>query len=140
MEGDLTMTSHEFRLATEIPMVPVPFGSIRQIVIPATTGARNLVILEGIIQPGQGHDFHQHPRQEEVIYVKSGSIEQWVGKQKRILGPGDAVLIPPGTVHASFNAGSSDAALLAIFGPAIGDGFETVEMAEESPWRELRRS
>jgi quercetin dioxygenase-like cupin family protein len=139
VEGDLTMTSHEFRLAAEIPMMPVPFGSIRQIVVPATTGARNLVILEGIVQPGQGHDFHQHPHQEEVIYVKSGSIEQWVGKQKRILAPGDAVHIPPGTVHASFNAGSSDAALLAIFGPAIGDGFETVEMAEESPWRELRR-
>jgi quercetin dioxygenase-like cupin family protein len=133
------MTVTHFRLASEIPWIPIPFGKLRQIVMPADTGARNLIILEGVVRPGEGHDFHQHPRQEEVIYVKSGRIEQWIGQEMRVLEPGDAVVVPPGTVHASFNAGSTEATLLAIFGPAIGEGFETIEMAAESPWKDLRR-
>ena len=58
----------------------------------------------------------------------------------RMLEPGDAVCLAPATVHASFNAGRTEASILAIFGPAIGDGFETIDMAAESPWKDLRRA
>jgi quercetin dioxygenase-like cupin family protein len=134
------MTATHFRLATEIPWFPIPFGKLRQVVMPADTGSRQLVLLEGVIRPGEGHDFHMHPQQEEVIYVVSGQIEQWIGKDKRVLGPGDAVHVPPTTVHGAFNTGTTEARLLAIFGPVIGDGFDTVDMAAESPWKDLRRA
>ena len=91
------------------------------------------------IVPGEGHDFHLHPQQEEVIYVVSGQIEQWIGELKRVLGPGDAVHVPLATVHGAFTTGDTEAMLLAIFGPVVGYGFETVEMAAESPWKDLRR-
>lgn len=30
--------------------------------------------------PGKGHNFHQHPGQEEVIHIIDGSLEQWLDK------------------------------------------------------------
>jgi quercetin dioxygenase-like cupin family protein len=94
--------------------------------------------VEGVLFPGKGHNFHRHPQQEEVIFVISGSVEQWVDKRKELLGPGDAAFIARDVVHASFNVGDSEAKILAIFGPSVGDGFETVDMSSETPWKELR--
>ena len=45
---------------------------------PATTGAKDLVVIEVTLEPGCGHNFHKHPGQEEVIYVVAGAVEQWV--------------------------------------------------------------
>ena len=57
----------------------------------------------------------------------------------RILGPGDSVFIGADVVHASFNVGESDAKLLAILGPCVGDqGYELVDVASEAPWKDLR--
>ena len=113
-------------------------SAIRWICHPASTGAKQLTVVGATLAPGQGHGFHQHPDQEEVIYVLSGKVEQWVDRERRILGPGDACFIPAGMVHASFHAGDGDARLLAIFGPSVGSGFDTIEMSGEAPWSTLR--
>jgi quercetin dioxygenase-like cupin family protein len=89
--------------------------------------------------PGKGHAFHKHPDQEEVIYVVAGRVEQWVDTEKRLLGPGDSVFLPPGMVHASFNVGETDVHIVAILGPCVGEsGYEVVEVAGEAPWSGLR--
>jgi quercetin dioxygenase-like cupin family protein len=97
-----------------------------------------LAIVEGSLIPGKGHNFHKHPHQEEVLFVVSGRIEQWIDREKRVLGPGDSAFLPPGVVHASFNVGTDEAKVIAIFGPCIGDGFEMTDMAGEVPWKNLR--
>jgi quercetin dioxygenase-like cupin family protein len=127
-----------FVVASETRPDSVYFGSISFLSHPASTGARHVTAMEATVTPGQGHDFHKHPDQEEVIYVAAGTLEQWIGREKRILAAGDAVVIPPGVVHASFNAGSDDLRLVVFFAPCVGEGFEAVEVAGEAPWRDLR--
>ncbi len=106
---------------------------------PATTGARDLVVVEVTLEHGQGHDFHKHPDQEEVIYVIDGSIEQWIEQEKQLLSAGDSVFIGADAVHASFNDSGGPAKLLAILGPSIGEeGYALVDVFEEEPWRSLR--
>ena len=74
-----------------------------------------------------------------MIVVVAGQVEQWLDRDKRLLGPGDSVFIPAGVVHASFNAGSGEAKLAAILGPCVGDiGYVSVEMGAEAPWNTLR--
>jgi quercetin dioxygenase-like cupin family protein len=71
---------------------------------------------------------HKHPRQEEVIYVIAGEIEQWLGKRRRVLRAGESVFIPKNTVHASFNVSKRSAILLAALGPCAGkEGYELIE-------------
>lgn len=127
-----------FVIASEASAEKLDWGLITSLIRPANTGAKDLAIVHAHFFVGQGHAFHRHPHQEEVIYVLAGRIEQWVDRDSRILGPGDAAFVPADTVHASFNVGEGEASILAIFGPAIGDGFEVIEMAHEAPWSTIR--
>jgi quercetin dioxygenase-like cupin family protein len=106
---------------------------------PALTGASQLAIVEASFLPDKGHAFHRHPNQEEVIYVLDGQVEQWVDREKRILSAGDCAFIPPGVAHASFTVGGRPAKILAIFGPSVGEGSTTIEVAHEAPWNTLRK-
>jgi hypothetical protein len=45
-----------------------------------------------------------------------------------------------GVVHGICNDGDAPARVLASFGPAVGDGFETVDRSGDEPWRSLRLS
>jgi quercetin dioxygenase-like cupin family protein len=128
----------KFILDREIKMQALDWGRLGWVSSPVHNGAAQLAIVVGDLNPGRGHSFHKHPGQEEVMCVVSGKIEQWIDKEKRILGAGDSAFIPPGVVHASFNAGDTDARVMAIFSPCVGDGFEMVDMAGESPWNSLR--
>lgn len=128
-----------FKLSRETPPEVLDWGQLRWMSSPPATGAKDLTVIEVNITPGEGHNFHKHPEQEEVIYVIAGEVEQWLDQEKRILGPGDSVFIGADVVHASFNVGSSDAKLLAILGPCVGDaGYELVDVADQSPWKDLR--
>jgi quercetin dioxygenase-like cupin family protein len=129
----------KFTLIKETEFATLDWGKVAALCNPSSTGAKQLTILDGKLFPGKGHDFHKHAAQEEVILVVSGKIEQWLDQDKLVLGPGDSVFVPPNTVHASFNVGTEEAHILAIFGPSVGkDGLENIDMSEVSPWKGLR--
>jgi quercetin dioxygenase-like cupin family protein len=128
----------KFRMASETEKDDVDWVTRRWVSHPASTGARQLTVVDATLGPGQGHSFHSHPDQEEVVFVIAGTVEQWVDRERRILNFGDAAFIPAGTVHASFNAEDGNARLIAMFGPCVGDGFSVVDMSGESPWSEMR--
>jgi quercetin dioxygenase-like cupin family protein len=115
-------------------------GSTSRLSDPVRTGAKQLTVIDVTFEPGKGHNFHKHPDQEEVILVIAGMVEQWVDREKRILGPGDSAFIPAGIVHASFNPGDQPAKIVAILGPCRGpDGYEVIDVANDAPWNTLRR-
>ena len=97
-----------------------------------------LNFLRVTLPPGDGHDFHEHPGMEEILYVTSGTAEQWVEQEKRILKAGDMVHIPKGIIHCTFNSGEEPLEFIALLMPADYDGPMTVEHAEEEPWKSLR--
>lgn len=128
-----------FMMSQETPFEVLDWGKLRWMSSPPATGAKDLTVIEVSITPGEGHDFHKHPDQEEVIYVITGRVEQWLDREKRILGPGDSIFIGADVVHASFNIGEDDGKLLAILGPCVGEqGYELVDVAGDSPWKDLR--
>jgi quercetin dioxygenase-like cupin family protein len=127
-----------FRTKDEIERRELEWGVFAPVSSPAD-GAERIMTVEATFLQGKAHDFHRHPDQEEVIYVLEGELEQWVEQEWRLLGPGDAVVIPPAVVHASFNVGDEPARIIAILSPCVGDeGYEVEELAAEEPWRSLR--
>lgn len=106
---------------------------------PSLTGSTTLCVMDVTITPGNGHNFHRHPDQEELIWVREGRIEQWLERDKRVLEPGEAIHIPKDTVHASFNIGDGDARIAVILSPTAGeDGYSVVDVFEEEPWASAR--
>ena len=129
----------KFVMAKETKPEVLDWGKLGWLSSPPTTGARQLTVIDVTLAPGKGHDFHKHPDQEEVIYVVAGEVEQWVDREKRVLGGGDCAFIPADMVHASFNVDGSDARIVAILGPCVGEGgYELVDVAGEAPWNGLR--
>jgi len=105
---------------------------------PEVCAAKDLQLCRAVLPAGEGHNFHTHPELEEVIYVLSGEVEQWVEREKRVLKPGEVAHIPRGVVHASFNSGDCDAVILAILSPAAAQGPFLVDVSGEEPWKSLR--
>ena len=106
---------------------------------PELTGSQALCVMDVKLDAGGGHPFHRHPDQEEIIWVREGRIEQWLGEDKHELGPGEAVYIPKDLVHASYTLGDSAAKLSVILTPTAGDGgYEVIDVFEEEPWASLR--
>ncbi len=97
-----------------------------------------LFAARAMIKPGMGHDFHRHPGREELIYVLSGTIEQWVRRERRVLAAGDAVIIPAGWEHASFNDGLTEAVLFVALAPATSDAPLAEDVSDQTPWKTLR--
>jgi len=129
----------QFRIADEVTPETLDWGQLRWMSHPPSTGAEHLTVIDVTLAPGKGHNFHKHPDQEEVIYVVAGTVEQWVDREKRKLGPGDSAFVPADMVHASFNAGTDNAKIIAILGPCVGEGgYELVDVAAEAPWKDLR--
>ncbi len=128
-----------FFTAGEVRRDDVGWGSLAWLSSPAASGFNQIVAVEVTFNPGEGHNFHQHPRQEELIYVLEGEIEQWIGRRNRLMGPGDSAVIPAGTVHASFSRSAGGASILAVLGPSVGEeGYELVDVSDREPWASLR--
>lgn len=106
---------------------------------PSLTGSTALCVMDVTIIPGGGHAFHRHPDQEEIIWVREGRVEQWLEQDVRELGPGEAVFIPKGVVHASFTVGDTEAKIAVILSPTAGDdGYAVEDVFEQEPWASLR--
>jgi quercetin dioxygenase-like cupin family protein len=77
----------------------------RSVISPKYSAAEGPTIKGGKIEVGRyrfaagtGAKPHKHP-EEQVINVLSGKFRVRVGGEEHVLGPGDAVLIPPNTEH-----------------------------------------
>lgn len=106
---------------------------------PEVCKARDLQLCRAVLPAGEGHNFHTHPELEEIIYVLEGQVEQWVEKEKCLLGPGEVAYIPKGVVHATFNPTKADAVILAILSPAAAKGPFLVDVSAQEPWASLRQ-
>ena len=62
------------------------------------SGSKHLVIMDVTLEPGEGHDFHRHPGQEEMIILKQGEITQYIEEESSSLGVGDSVYLDEGVV------------------------------------------
>ena len=66
--------------------------------------------MDVMLEPGEGHDFHRHPGQEEMIIVKQGDVTQFLEQRvDACSGPATRSSSTAGIVHASFNDGDETA-------------------------------
>lgn len=132
------MATHRFVTAAEMQIEHLPWGPHDWLCRPGLVAAEQLLLVRVHMPPGQAHPFHRHPEMEEIIYVLEGAAEQWVDRERRLLGPGEIAHIPKDVVHGTYNAGRGTLRFLAILSPARISGPPLVDMSQEEPWRSLR--
>lgn len=134
------MSEYKGRFFTQnsLPTDKLERGDHKWISRPDLTGSDDLMMVQVDMPAGQGHSFHKHPTMDEVIYVISGTAEQWIEKESKTLKAGDSVFIPKDMVHATFNESNEPVSFLAILSPATDYENATVDVFEEEPWKGLK--
>ena len=98
-----------------------------------------LLMVRANMEPGRSHPFHTHPHREEILYILSGRAEQWVGREQRILVPGEMAFIPKGEVHGLYNPFRERLVFLAILAPANAPEPAIVDVSMQQPWVGMRK-
>jgi mannose-6-phosphate isomerase-like protein (cupin superfamily) len=93
-------------------------STIREIVGPSWTPARNQSLAEATVPVGGATTAHYHREAEELYYFTAGRGRLRVGDVERDVSPGDCAVIPPGTVHKLWNLGEESLVLLCCCAPA----------------------
>jgi len=132
--------AHFLRFVTskEAEVEVLPWGPHEWLSKVGLTDAKQLQLVRVKMPPGKAHQFHRHPGFEEIIYVLDGRGEQWVGQERRILGPGDVAHIPTDEVHGTYNVFDEPLTFLAILSPATFDGPALVDVSRDEPWCSLK--
>ncbi len=91
---------------------PYPLPLVKRLV-DGSDGATAMTVLMNELRPPEGVSRHRHDV-EEILVVTAGRCEVTVGSATAELAAGDAVVVPPGTVHAFRAVGPQPAAVTAV--------------------------
>jgi quercetin dioxygenase-like cupin family protein len=132
------MSDIRFVTRSAVQIEPSPWGPHEWLSRPGLTAAEGLLLVRVRMPKGKAHQFHRHPAMEEIIYVESGTAEQWVDREKRILRAGESAHIPRDVVHGTYNAGDDTLVFLAILSPAKFEGPALIDVHTQQPWASLK--
>lgn len=96
-------------------------STIRVLLDARAGGAVKQSLAEAALAPGQATRRHYHARTEEIYVVLAGVGEMEVDEERAPVGPGDAVLIPPGARHQIRACGAEELRFLCCCAPAYSD-------------------
>ena len=81
----------------------IPFttadGSTIRVLLDADSGTANQSLAEASLEPGQATERHYHARSEELYVLLDGTGVMEIDGESSDVGPGAAILIPPGARH-----------------------------------------
>ena len=81
------------------PFTTADGSTIRVLLDDALGGARNQSLAEATLGAAQPTQRHYHRETEEIYVVLAGAGDIEIDGNRAPVGPGDAVLIPPGAWH-----------------------------------------
>src|ERR687895_2252043 len=106
-----------------LPTMSFDWGLIKPLVAADNTDDPAVSLMHVVLLPGEGHERHNHPDSDEILYILAGTGEQMVDDAETFpVGPGQAVFIPKAAFHSTVNTGWEPLVLLAIYAPAGGEG------------------
>jgi quercetin dioxygenase-like cupin family protein len=116
---------------TSIPPEHWRPGVETRMVVSVRNGAKHLCIFEQWVAPGTGAPTHSHPV-EEVLTVREGEAEMWIGEERAILRSGQSLIVPAGRLHGFRNSGTSVLHLHAVLASPV---FEAMVEGAAEPTR-----
>ncbi len=104
----------------DLPTFTFGWGVIKPLVSQDNVSERpNVSLMHVVLLPGQGHERHNHPDSDEILYILAGEGDQMVDDREPFaVRPGQTVFIPQGAFHSTLNTGYEPMVILAIYAPA----------------------
>ena len=107
----------------EVDAFGFDWGRLALTVAPEVNGAGRFSGGVVDVKPGMGHERHNHPGAEEIIFVISGNGEQMVEDENgnpitKKVGPGTTIYVPESRFHSTLNTGAGPMQLFVVYSPA----------------------
>ncbi len=103
----------------DVDTIEFDWGKINFLSEPAVTKAERFSFGVVELAQGKGHERHNHPGSEEIIYVVAGSGEQMVDDKPPVpVGPGATIYVPADVYHSTVNTGNEPMQLIVVYSPA----------------------
>jgi len=93
-------------------------GVETRMVVSARNGAAHLCIFEQWVAIGAGAPTHAHPV-EEVLTVREGEAEMWIGDERAIVAAGQSLIVPAGRMHGFRNSGTATLHIHAVLASPV---------------------
>jgi len=93
----------------------------RRLIGPENVGAKQVEMLLGVIEKGQGALPHAHPGIEQVCYLLEGTATAQVGDEAFEMRAGDSCFFPADVMHIFTVTSDTPARLLVIYAPPYGE-------------------
>ena len=85
---------------------PTKVGEVRQVFRDRTATLDELELHITTLQPGMTpHEPHKHP-DEEVVIIREGTVETFLGDRKQVVGPGSVIFQAANQMHTIRNVGN----------------------------------
>ena len=92
-------------------------SEIRELLAHRNSCIRNQTLAEARLPAGTSTIPHRHLKTEEIYYILEGHGRMRVAEERREIGPGDAVAIPPEALHQVTNTGNETLTFLCCCAP-----------------------
>ena len=86
-------------LSAQTPFITKDGSTIRSILDRTNAPVQNQSLAEARVPAGGSTERHHHKLAEELYFILEGAGEIELDGERRMVGPGDAILIPPGAWH-----------------------------------------
>jgi mannose-6-phosphate isomerase-like protein (cupin superfamily) len=87
------------QLEEQTPFTTKDGSTIRSILDRANSPVENQSLAEASLPAGRATDRHYHRLSEELYFILEGEGTMEVDGEEKRVGPGEAILIPPGAWH-----------------------------------------
>jgi mannose-6-phosphate isomerase-like protein (cupin superfamily) len=92
-------------------------SEIRELMAHRNSCIQNQTLAEARLPAGGCTTPHRHQKTEEIYYILEGQGEMTIADESRLVGPGDAIAIPPGASHQIANRGPQTLKFLCCCAP-----------------------
>lgn len=99
------------------PFVTKDGSEIRELLAYRNSVIRNQSLAEARVKPGQTTLAHRHLKSEEIYFILEGTGLMQVEEELRTVRAGDAIAIPPGSLHRITNTGTEELRFLCCCAP-----------------------
>jgi quercetin dioxygenase-like cupin family protein len=123
VQADQPVKTNYFSFATKVSAKQEDNIRDIRVVINGDQSDGRQSILESYWKPAFTVPPHFHKKHAETFLILSGHVEWTIGGETHVVGPGDAVYIPPNTVHSVKVVGTEDMHSIMIQEPG---GYENI--------------
>ena len=111
-----------FQYPNDVDNYGFDWGRLAVTIGPQVNGAETFSAAVVHVPPGKGHDRHNHPGSEEIIFIIKGTGEQMVEDEDGVahtktVGPGCSVFIPESRFHSTLNTGEEPMEIFVVYSP-----------------------